>query len=1042
MNAKTFVSRPILSCVISALILIVGVIGLTNLPIEQFPNIAPPTVRVSFNYTGANAETVMKSSIVPIEEALNGVEGMMYMTSSASNSGEGNVYVYFRQGTDPDIATVNIQNRIAVTQSKLPAEVTKSGINIRKRQTSNIKSISLYSPDDSFDYEFLTNYLRINVEPRLSRVQGVGEVSIYGAEYAMRIWLDPAKMATYHLMPSDITQVLGEQNIESPTGTLGAESPNSFQYVLKYRGRRQEVHEYEEMVVKALPNGDVLRIKDVATVTLGSSSYSQINRVNGHPGINCSVSQTSGSNANDVIKAIDAEVANIRAELPKGMAIADQMSVKDFLDASIRNVLRTLLEAILLVVLVVYLFLHDWRSTLIPTLAIVVSLLGTLGVLYLIGYTLNLLTLFALVLVIGTVVDDAIIVVEAVKERIDSNHESPFKASSEAMGLLTTPIISITLVFMAVFIPVSFMGGTTGVFYRQFGITMAVAVAISCVNALTLSPALCALLLQPSHNDGDGTRQSFKQRFNAAFDTAMKTTVDRYVTSISRLSHHKWIVVTLLLLFSGLFAYLLYTTKTGFVPKEDQGSINVNVQTAPGTSLEATSAVMDRVDSCIAAIPQVRIYSRIDGHSVQHDFTPSAGSFTVRLKDWSERKGKNDNIDSVMEDIYRRTASITEAKIRTSTRSMISGYGSTSGFEMYVQDKQGESFDDLLLHTRRFINALNERPEVSRAFTNFDTKYPQYRVDVDASRCKMNGVSPSDVLAVLSDYVGGHYASNINLYTKLYRVMIQAPPEYRLDEHSLSNMYVRNASGQMTPISQYITLTRVYGSETVSRFNLFNAISVMGEAAPGYSSGQAIKAIREVAAETLPNGYSYEFAGMTREEASMDSSSWIVFAVCILFIYLILCALYESILIPLSVILAVPFGLAGSLIFANLFGVENNIYLQISLVMLIGLLSKTAILISEYATKRREAGLSIVEAAADAARMRLRPIVMTALTMIVGLLPLCFSHGVGANGNRSVGMGAVGGMLVGTIALLFVTPVFFIIFKNIEEKIAKRKTTI
>ncbi|MBP5536350.1 MAG: efflux RND transporter permease subunit [Bacteroidales bacterium] len=1035
MNAKMFVRRPVLACVISALILILGVIGLVNLPLEQFPNIAPPTVRVSFNYTGANAETVMKSSIVPLEEALNGVENMMCMTSSASNSGEGNVYVYFRQGTDPDIATVNVQNRIAVTQSKLPAEVTKSGINIRKRQTNNIKSISLFSPDDSYDFEFLTNYLRINIEPRLSRIAGVGEVSIYGSEYSMRIWLDPAKMARYSLVPSDISKVLAEQNIESPTGTLGAESPNSFQYVLKYHGRCEEVTEYEDMVIKSLPNGDVLRIKDVGRVELGSTSYSQHNRVNGHPGINCGIAQTSGSNANEVIKAIDAEVEAIRAELPKGIEIVDQMSVKDFLDASIKNVLRTLMEAILLVVLVVYLFLHDWRATLVPTIAIIVSLVGTFGIMYFMGFSLNLLTLFALVLVIGTVVDDAIVVVEAVKERMDREHCSAFAASEGAMETLTSPILTITLVFMAVFIPVSFISGTTGIFYKQFGITMAAAVAISCLNALTLSPALCALVLR---SDGE-SRHGFAERLGMAFDASLDSMRKRYIGGISKLLKRPWTALAALLVFVGGFAYMLATTKTGFVPKEDQGTINVNVQTAPGTSLAVTTAVMDRIDSCIASIPQVKVYSRVDGKSAQHDFTPSAGSFTIRLKDWSQRKGKDEDINAVMEEIYRRTAGITEAKIRTSTRSMISGYGSTSGFEMYVQDKQGGSFDDLLKQTRRFLDELNRRPEISRAYTNFDTKYPQYRVDVDAARCLRNGVSPADVLGALSGYVGGNYASNINLYTKLYRVMVQASPEYRLDPESLSNMYVRNDKGEMSSLAQYIKLTRVYGSETVSRFNLFNAISVMGEAAEGYSSGQAIEAIREVAAQTLPNGYGYDFSGMTREEAEIGNSSAIVFAICIIFIYLILCALYESIFIPLAVILAVPFGLAGSLLFANIWGIENNIYLQIGLIMLIGLLSKTAILITEYASKRRDAGLSVPEAAVEAARIRLRPILMTALTMIVGLLPLCFSSGVGANGNRSVGVGAVGGMLVGTIALLLVTPVFFVLFKKIEERVMPKR---
>ena len=1023
MNVKTFIDRPILACVISVLMVLVGIIGLANLPLEQFPEIAPPTVRIMANYTGANAETVQKSVIVPLEEAINGVEGMMYMTSSASNNGTASIGIFFRQGTDPNMAMVNVQNRAATVQGRLPSDVVKSGLTVRKRQTSNIKQLSVYSPDSTFDRSFLANYTKINIEPRLSRISGVGEVNVMGADYSMRIWLDPLKMASYGLTPADITKVLDEQNVEVATGTLGSESSNTFQYVLKYRGRYEEEKEYEQLVVRSLPNGDVLRIGDIARVELGSQNYNIIGETNGSPGVNISINQVAGSNANEIIKQIDKEVEDIRKALPPGIVIEDIESKKDFLDASIASVVETLLEALALVILVVFLFLRSWRATVIPAVAIVVSLIGTLGIIYVIGFSLNMLTLFALVLVIGTVVDDAIVVVEAVQAKLDETGMKAYDATVSAMHGITSALVTTTLVFMAVFVPVCFIGGVTGTFYTQFGLTMAIAVAISLFNALTLSPALCALFMKPA-----------KQRKQQLFTDMVR----RYKQSLSGSLRKQWLAVSLVLVaIAGLF-WMMRTTKTGLVPNEDMGTVFINVQASPGSSLQQTYHILKEVEERIKDLPQLRIYSLIAGNSNNFEQSSSNGNFTLKLKKWDERTGEGDDVQSIVEEIYRRTADIANAKIQVNTQNMLPGFGRINGFELHIQDKHGGTVNDLLTYTNRLIAALNERPEIGRAITNFSMKYPQYRVDVDAALCKRRGVSPSEVLAALSGYVGGSYASNFVRFTKLYRVMVQASPEYRLDTESLNNIFVRNSRGEMSPIGQYITLTRIYGSETLSRFNLFPSIMVNGTAAEGYSSGQAIQAIRETAAEVLPEGYGYEFGGMTREEASAQNTTALVFVICIVFIYLILCALYESVFIPMAVILSVPFGLLGSFIFAYLWGLENNIYMQTGLIMLIGLLSKTAILLTEYASERRRQGMSILSAALDAAAVRLRPILMTSLTMIFGLLPLAIATGVGANGNRSLGVGAIGGMFIGTIALLFVVPVLFVIFQNIEERVFRR----
>lgn len=1040
MKPKLFIDRPILAACISALILMLGIIGLVNLPMEQYPDIAPPTVQVSATYTGASAATVQKAVIVPLEEEINGVENMMYMTSSATNTGSGSINVYFKQGTDPDMAAVNVQNRVTKAQGTLPSEVTKIGVTAQKRQNSQLQLMSLYCTNGDYDEKFLANYLKINVVPRIQRISGVGEVMVMGNDYAMRIWLKPDVMAQYGLVPSDIITVLGEQNIEASTGTLGEDSENTFQYTLKYRGRYETGEEFGEMVIRTTEGGNTLRLKDVADIELGTTSYNFSGGVSGYPGATFMVMQTAGSNANEIIEEINGVVDEIRADLPEGLVLENMMSVKSFLDASIKNVIKTLIEAIILVIIVVYVFLQSVRSTFIPLVGIFVSLVGTFAFLYVAGFSINLLTLFALVLVIGTVVDDSIVVVEAVQAKFDEGYKSPYEATVDAMGGITAAIITTTLVFMAVFIPVSFMGGTTGTFYTQFGLTMAVAVGISAVNALTLSPALCALIMTPHMQAEEGKKLSFSSRFHIAFDTAFGRMVNKYKTAVKYFFRRKWMVGVALAAACVLLFVLIRTTKTGLIPDEDTGTVFVSITTAPGSTLAETKSILEEVEKRINDIPQIDLYARVGGYNMMGGGQSSAGgTFIVRLKDWDERKGKADSKDAVIGQVMARTADIKNAQIFAFAPPMIMGYGMTNGLEIYVQDQKGGDIETLFSYTKDFTAALNARPEIQSAVTTFDTRFPQYLVEVDAARCKRAGISPSDVLDVLSCYVGGNYASNVNRFSKIYRVMVQARPEYRLDTESLNNMYVRASSGDMAPVGQFVTLTKTYGPEILSRFNLFSTISVNASAATGYSSGDAIRAVQEVARETLPAGYGFEFGGTSREEASSGTSIMVIFIICIIFVYIILCSLYESLFIPLAVMLSIPFGLAGSFLFAKIFGVENNIYMQTGLIMLIGLLAKTAILLTEYASERRRHGMGIAQAALSAAAVRLRPILMTALTMIIGLLPLVVATGAGANGNISLGVGTVGGMLIGTVALLFVVPVLFIVFQSIEERVMPKR---
>ena len=1027
MSIKTFIDRPITSVMIAVSIVIIGIIGLIALPISQYPDIAPPTVKVSATYTGASAETVMKSVVVPLEASINGVENMQYMTSTASNNGTCTITINFKQGSDPNMAVVNVQNRVASAQGQLPAEVIKGGITVKKTQNSNLKFITLYSPAGRYDSRFLTNYLKINVEPQLARIPGVGEVNVFGADYSLRIWLDPNKMKEYGLVPTDIDNALEAQNLESPTGSLGAESSNTYQYVLKYRGRYSEVADYENIVVKAREDGNVLRLKDVAKIEMGTVNYDLKSTTEGLPGASASITQIAGSNAADIITQIDKVEDQVRKTLPAGMVLEDQTSVMDFLNASIYNVVETLVIALVLVIIVVGLFLRDWRSMVIPAIAIIVSLIGTFIFMYVVGFTLNLLTLFALVLVIGTVVDDSIIVVEAVQAKLASGVTSIYQATVDTMKELKSALMTTTIVFMAVFIPVSFISGTTGVFYKEFGLTMAAAVAISLLNALTLCPALCKVILKP------------KKKMLAPANK-YNHWLAKYEGGITLMMHHrKWVYLSLPLTLL-LLIYAITATKTGLVPQEDMGTIDVNVQCKPGYSLAETGKVMDQVESVVRTIPQIKIYTRVDGRDAQQNQTSSAGFLSVRLKPWGERKAKQDDIDSVVNEIYRRTACITEAKVNCGTLPMIRGYGSSSGFELYVQNRSGEDFEQLAKVEKQFEDELNKRPEIFKAHSTFNTSYPQYEVEVDAAKCMMHHVSPKDVLTALADYVGGDYASNLNKFTKIYRVMVQASAQYRLNEASLSNMYVRSSDGALSPLSEYVVLKKINGPEYLTHFNLFPGIRINGTPAAGYSSGQAIQAISEVAKQTLPTGFGYELSGMSREESSQGNVTGIVLLLSVVFIYIILSSLYESLLIPFAILLVIPFGLLGSFGLAALLDIENNIYMQTGLVMLIGMLAKTAILLTEVATeRRRKDGLSITAAALYAAKIRFRPIVMTATVMIFGMLPLMFSSGAGAKGDLSIGAGVLGGMVVGTIALLFFVPVLFCLFERWDEKIRRKR---
>lgn len=1038
MNLRFFIDRPVFSGVISVVIVLMGIIAIFSLPVEQYPDIAPPTINVWATYPGANAETVQKAVIVPLEEAINGVEDMTYMTSTASNTGDASIMIYFKQGANADMAAVNVQNRVNGALSQLPAEATKTGVLTEKQQNAELLTFALYSPDDRFDQTFLNNYVKINVEPRLKRISGVGKTQLFGSNYSMRLWLRPDKMAQYGLIPDDITAMLAGQNIEAATGSFGANHQTANEYTMKYRGRHSTAEEFGELVIKSLPGGDVLRLKDVADVELGDEYYNYSSEVNGHPAAMMMINQKAGSNASSTINEIHEVLDDIKESLPEGAEFVVLTDTNKFLYASIHSVIRTLLEAILLVVIVVYVFLQDIKSTLIPTISIFVSIIGTFAVMSLIGFSINLLTLFALVLAIGTVVDDAIVVVEAVQAKFDEGYRSPVLAADDAMKSVSSAVLTSTIIFMAVFIPVAMMGGTSGSFYAQFGITMAVAVGISAINAFTLSPALCALLLRPYTDEEGNAKNNFAARFRKAFNAVFSRMSNRYVRGVLYVVHRRWLMWSVIGVSIVLLVVLMNVTKTGLIPQEDTGTVLVSMNTKPGSSMAQTQKVMDRINHSLDSIGEIEYNGAVAGFSFNGSGSSQAMYF-MTLKDWNERKGEGQSVDDVIEKIYAGTSDIPDATVFAMSPPMIAGYGMGNGFELYLQDKSGGDINTFKKEADKFVEALSQRPEIGEVYSSFATDYPQYWVDIDAAKCEQSGIPPSEVLSTLSGYYTGGYVSDFNRFSKLYHVTMQAPSEYRINPESLNLMYVRTSDGSMAPLSQFVSLTKTNGPSDLTRFNLFNAIAINGTPAPGYSSGQAIKAIGETVQEVLPSSCGYEFGGLSREESKTTNNATLIFILCFILVYLILCALYESLFVPFAVLLSVPCGLMGSFLFAWLFDLENNIYMQTGLIMIIGLLAKTAILLTEYAEKRRAEGMSLVKSAYSAAKVRLRPILMTVLAMVFGLVPLMLAHGVGANGSRSLATGVIGGMIVGTLALLFLVPSLFIVFQHIQERVIRKR---
>ncbi|MDE6540971.1 MAG: efflux RND transporter permease subunit [Muribaculaceae bacterium] len=1102
MKLDTFINRPVLSTVISIFIVLLGIIGLASLPITQFPDIAPPTISVTTTYTGANAQAVLNSVIAPLEESINGAEGMTYMESTATNTGSATINVYFRQGFNPDMAAVDVQNRVAKAANLLPSEVNQVGVLTQKRQTSMLVGVSLVDTTDTYDAEFLDNYMKINIIPELQRVSGVGDVMSFGADYSMRIWLKPDVMAQYNLMPSDVAAALAEQNVEAAPGAFGEQGDQSFQYTMRYRGRKVTPEEFGDIVVRAGSNGEVLRLKDVAEIELGRVTYGFANLANGHPATMAIVFQSPGSNATQIIEDCLQVVDKMKTDLPKGLTMEVPMNNNDFLYASIENVLHTLIEAFVLVFVVVYIFLQDFRSTIIPAIAIPVALVGTFFVLKLIGFSLNLITLSALVLAIAIVVDDAIVVVEAVHAKLDQGYRSARRASIDAMNEIAGALISITLVMMLVFIPVSFMPGTSGVFYQQFGITMAVAIGFSAVNALTLSPALCAVFLKPHNSNttlkervGEAVKEAaatvggnyrrrftlnihplitsvfvvasillmifgaftterplmlaigifcavvavmgiFSPRFHAGFEKGYNSLLTQYKKLVKFFCAHKITAFGSVIVSIVVLVWLMSITPSALVPNEDTGTIFVMVDMPAGTSQERTIEVLEQVDGLMAGIPAIENREMIAGYSFLAGQGATYGTFIVKLRNWSERS-KEESSDNIIRQLYGLTGqAIKDGRVMIFAPPMISGYSATNGFEIKMQDKTGGDINQFFGVVQGFLAQLNAQPEIQAAYTTFNPTFPQYMIDIDAAKCKQAGISPSTILSTLQGYYGGMYVSNFNRFGKIYRVMMQASPEARVNLETLNSIKVRSGA-EMAPVANFVKLTRIYGPDLLNRFNMFTSISVTGQPAAGYSSGDAIAAIERVAAETLPQGYGYEYAGMTREEAGSSSgnATAMIFGLCLLFVYLLLSAQYESYALPFAVILSIPFGLMGAFIFAGIFEISNNIYLQIALIMLIGLLAKNAILIVEFALERRMTGMSITNAAIAGAAARLRPILMTSLAMVIGLLPMMFASGVGANGNRALGTGSVGGMLIGMVLQVLVVPALFVVFQKIQEKI-------
>lgn len=1038
---KQFIDKPVLSTVVSILIVILGLLGLMALPVSQYPDIAPPTVSIRTNFPGANAETVLESVIIPIEEQVNGVEDMDYITSTASNDGTANIQVFFNQGVDPDIAAVNVQNRVARANPLLPREVVQAGVITQKQQTSSLMFFTMVSDNPEYDATYIQNYLNINVIPALKRIKGVGDVTVFGAKnYAMRIWLQPEKLAAYDLMPADVTAAINEQSLEAAAGSLGQNNAETFEYVIKYGGRYKNESQYEDIVIKALGNGQFLRLGDVAEIEMDAEAYSVMSFTNGNPGVSMAVYQTPGSNAQEIINDVKASLSEMEQRFPAGLSLFINFDTNDFLNASISKVVVTLIEAFLLVFLVVFIFLQDFRSTLIPAISVPVSIIGTFFFLNLFGYSINLLTLFALVLAIGIVVDDAIVVVEAVHAKMEEGAKSARKATHKAMEEITGAIISITLVMGAVFIPVTFITGPTGVFYEQFGVTLMVAIGISAINALTLSPALCAIFLKPHHQKSD-KKKGLLKKFFIGFNQAFEITTGKYIRSLKFLYRHKWI--TAVIIFGAVVAIIwaAQNTPTGFVPDEDRGMIFANIELPEGASLDRTVGITDELMEGLDQIPGIMGGSMVNGFSLISGAGSNFALGIIKLEDWKDREEDSLSAQAITAKMFGVAAKIPGADILFFSPPSIPGFGVSSGFELKFLDQTGGSFNELDEQARAYMASLMERPEIQFAQSSFSTSYPQYELVLNIPKIKEAGIHVNHVLGTIQGYIGSLYAADFSRFGKQYRVYIQALPEDRADEDDLNSLFVRNGNGEMAPITEFITLNRVYGPQAVTRFNLFNSVSINGAAAPGFSSGDAIKAVQEVNATALPNNFMVDYSGLTREEINASSQTLMIIMLSVLFVYFILAAQYESYLIPFAVLFSLPVGVMGAYLTTYFTGLEANIYFQIALVMLLGLLAKNAILIVEFAMQRRAAGYALIEAAFDGARVRLRPILMTSFAFIIGLLPLVFAGGIGAAGNRSIGTGAVGGLLVGTLIGVFVIPLLYIFFQWLQEKISSKKET-
>lgn len=1036
---KLFIRRPVLSTVISVIIMVLGILGISSLPVAQYPNIAPPTIQVSASYPGANTTTLINSVVYPLEQQINGVEGMSYMTSSASNTGSASISVYFSVGVDPNQAAVDVQNRISTVLSKLPQAVTQAGVTVRKQQSSNVLIVGLFSDRAQYDQKFLQNYAAINIVPQLQRAKGVGGANVFGGAmtYAMRIWLQPDKMAAYGLVPSDVTTALNAQSFNAAPGKIGDNMGQAFQYDLTYSGTLVSLDQFQKVIVKSIGNGQYLYLKDIARIDLGTQTYTSATSINGKPGVAISISQTPGSNAQEVILGAQKVMADASKNFPFGIKMLELVNINNFLNESISKVLHTLVECFLLVFLVILIFLQDVRSTIIHGVSVPVSIIGTFFFLYLFGYSLNLLTLFALVLAIGIVVDDAVVVVEAVHSKLENGYTSPRKAAIDAMGEIAPAIVSITLVMASVFLPVTFLGGSAGVFYQQFGITLAIAIMISAVNALTLSPALAAMFLRAPKHEEEGAKKGFFQKIKNGFNSNYEKVIHKYTDAVSFLIKRKWLTAMIVIAFGGLFYFTIKSVASSFVPAEDMGTVFVNVTLPAASTKERVQLINKQIDSIAHTIPQVKATMTTLGQNQLGGSGSSYGMLILRLTPWSERPGITDK--DIIQQLTEKTKNIRGASINFMQQPTISGFGTSGGFTFQIEDRGGHSISDFYAVSQNFLAALTKRPEIQYAATSFNPNFPQYEVDINIAKCEDNGIQPSEILNLMNVYYGSSYVSNFTEFGQQYQIILQADNPYRGTIEQMNNIKIRTASGTMSPISEYVTMKKVFGSSSISRFNMYNAISINGSPNNGYSTGQSMEAINEVAAQFLPPGYSFEYSGMSKEEQSSGSQASIIFLLSLCFVYLLLSALYESYILPLAVVLSLPVGLSGIFVFAKLFGIDNNIYVQICMIMLIGLLAKNAILMVEFSLEKRHEGMGLLESALEGAKIRIRPILMTSLAFIFGLMPLMFSTGVGANGNRSIGIGSIGGMLFGTLLGIFVIPGLYVIFQGLQEKIKSNK---